>query len=662
MSCNKKGFSGQNYGRTRLNDVIALIGNPNCGKTTLFNSLTGTYQKVGNWSGVTTEKKEGVYVKDKRVKIIDLPGLYSLDANSLDERVVIEYLRKTPPKVIINVIDGTNLERNLYLTTELCALNIPMIIAVNFSDQLENNGIKLDTTKLTSIFSAPVIAISALKGLNVDKLMVESINCCQKANLPEFMRLKAVDTVEKRYSFIEKVVKSVISRKKTRAERFTDRADRILLNKYVGIPIFFLIMTMVYFLSIRIGGFFGQKIIVFFNSIERNLFKFLTNKGCSQWIVSLSAEGIVNAIGTVAGFLPQILILFALLTVLEECGYAAREAFLLDRIFRSFGLSGKSFIPMMLGCGCTVTGIMSTRTIEDTGERTMTVFLTPFMPCGAKTAVFGWFSSVLFGGSAIIATAMYFLGIVAVIVFGWILKRFKWFSAKNSVFTLEIPMLRFPSIKDVLYVLLEKTKDFVMKAGLIVFVFSVALWALRNLGVSGYTNGNVEQSFLYSIGNLIKPVFYPLGFDGWQASVAILSGVFAKEAVIETFELLAVDITKVFINPWSVYSFTAFILLSPPCAASIAAAYRELNDLKKITVMIIFQTFAGYLVALIINLIGILFSRSSGLILSVIIAIIILLALIFAVKRLKKTPCNGCNRCCKNGDNKCKEQGKPFTT
>lgn len=645
-----------------MNDVIALIGNPNCGKTTLFNALTGTYQKVGNWSGVTVEKKEGLYAKNKRVRITDLPGLYSLDANSMDERVVVSYLKNTPPKVIINVIDGTNLERNLYLTTELCNLNIPMVIAINFSDQLKKNGITLDTGRLSRTFNAPVIAVSALKNENLDQLVVQAQNARLSPKIPTLLTYRGEDLIKSRYAFIENLVNDVIKRKPIRADELTERIDKIILNKYLGLPIFILIMTLVYFLSIRLGGFVGKGITTVFDTIGQGVKGWLVGREVPQWIISMLCDGIIRAFGTVCSFLPQILILFALLAVIEESGYAARTAFLLDRLFRSFGLSGKSFIPMMLSCGCTVTGLSSTRTIENVDEKRMTIFLTPFMPCGAKTAVFGWFSTVLFGGSAIIATSMYFLGIVSTIVFGSLLKKLKIFKTTNGLFALEIPMLRFPSVKDVKSVLLEKTKDFMTKAGLIVFVMSVLLWALRNIGVNGYTNGNTEQSLLCCVGKAISPIFKPLGFDSWQASIAVIASAFAKEAVVETFEMLSVDLQTVFSTPLGVYAFSAFVLLSPPCTASVAAAFRELGSIKWLIFMIIFQTAAAYIVALTINLLGIALYGSSDLILSLIIAIITLSLVIIAIKKLKKTPCvKGCKGCKNNGDKKCQDRGKRFT-
>ena len=631
-----------------MNDIIALIGNPNSGKTTLFNMLTGTYQKTGNWTGVTTEKKIGKLKKDKSIKIVDLPGLYSLSTYGEDEKAVIDYLKSTPPKAIINIIDGTNLERNLYLTTELIQLNIPLVIAVNMADELNKNGIKLDENKLSNMFDAPVVPISALKNINIDKL-VQVAKTIKKRDFNQKYNFK---NAQARYKFIEDNLKTVIVKKQTKAEKFTLKADGVLTNKFLGFPIFFAVITAVYFLSMKIGGAFGGKISLAFDNCSNSLSMYMRAQGVGEWLVSLVCGAILKGMGAVCAFLPQILILFALLTLIEQSGYASRIAFILDRFFRAFGLSGKSLIPITVACGCTVSGLMATKTIENKSEKRMTIFLAPFMPCGAKTAVYGWMAYEFFNGSALVASSMYFLGIICVAVFGSILKRVKPFKDDGGEFILEMPTLRYPSLKDLLLTLWEKTKDFLVKAGSIIFLVTVCLWILNNFGFYGYTAGNVENSFLYMIGNWFKFLFYPLGFGNWQATVAMLTSILAKEAVVESLTMIAISPQTLFLNQYSVYAFMAFLLLSPPCVASLATAKRELKSTKWLAYMIAFQFVSAYMVALIINGIGILISYSSGLILSVIFVIIILIAMIVVIRLLfKKGKCFGCRAC--KGKEKC---------
>lgn len=633
--------------------TVALVGNPNCGKTTLFNSLTGARQKVGNWSGVTTERKEGEYLKNKSVKLIDLPGLYSLNTKSSDEQVVTDYFKVNKPNAIINVVDGTNLERNLYLTTELFELNIPLVIAITFSDELKKNKMQLNANLLSKILGVPILLVCAFNGENLDLLITSAINNKNKPVPP-------IDdkSINSRYKFIENTVQRTLVKKTTQTERFTEKADKILLNKVYAFPILIVIVTLVYFLSIRIGSFLGEYLSNFFNGLAISAKEALEIINTPKWITSLLTDAIIKGLGLVLSFAPQILVLFALLGVLEESGYAARATFIIDRLFSSFGLGGRSFIPMILGCGCTVTGLMSTRIIEDEGEKRATIFLTPFMPCGAKTAVFGWFSSIFFNGSAIIATTMYFLGIISVVAGGKILKKLKIISLGEGSFVMEIPLLRAPRIKNILYVVLEKIKDYLGKAGLIVFVVSVFLWALRSLGVTGYVGEEVEKSFLYLIGDKLKIIFYPIGVADWRGSVAVISGIFAKEAVIETLGLLAENPQNLFHNPFSVYAFCAFVLLSPPCAASIVQAYRELKSIKWLAIMTVFQTIFGYAVAFIINLVGNIVDN--GLIFSFLIAIIITVSVVIAmIALIKKTPCKNCSVC--NGALKCQKKEKRST-
>jgi len=633
-----------------LNKEIALIGNPNSGKTTLFNILTGTYQKTGNWTGVTTEKKEGYYRKDKNIKIVDLPGIYSISSGVAEEKVVVSYLKNNHPNAIINIVDGTNLERNLYLTTELLELGIPIIIAVNMYDDLLKNDIKLNVETMQKVLGVKIVPISALKNLNIDLLIKEVTSDIKTPHGLILSEFSNKETSSKRFSFIESHIKSFLIKKETKAERITQKIDNICTNKFLALPIFFSVITLVYFLSINVGGLLSEYIENLSVSLSGIVRNFLYKRGSFEWVVSLFCDAVINGLGTVLSFLPQILILFALITIIEQSGYASRIAFILDKFFRGIGLSGKSVIPLIVSCGCTVNGIMATRTIENEKERKCTIYLTPFMPCGAKMAVFAFFAYKFFNGRAIVATAMYFLSIITIAISGLILKRFNPFYGTERGFILEMPTYRVPSFKDVFFVLKEKVKEFMLKAGSVILLVSVLLWVLMNFGLSGYTNGKVENSFIYYIGNLIKYIFYPLGFGSWQASVSILTGLMAKEAVIETLEITGA--TAIFNNGFSAFSFMTFVLLSPPCVASIATAKRELNDRKSLCFMLMFQTLIAYFVSLIINFIGLLVNN--GLILCSIIVIITISIVFFTIKILRKRKCKLCKVCVK-GDTRCQK-------
>lgn len=637
---------------------VALIGNPNCGKTTLFNALTGTYQKVGNFAGVTVEKKDGVYKKDKTLKITDLPGLYSLSADSPDERAVTDYLKNSPPNVVINVLDGTNLERNLYLTCELVGLKIPVVLAVNFCDELDKNGIELFVKELSALFGGiPVIKISALKNTGIKELTEAVKNAkVPKTDGVSVLKPKTASghSEKKFYGFIEQNIDKIIKKKETRAEKFTRRADGILTHKYFGIPIYVAVVIFIYFAAQTAGGASGGCISAAFIRVENSVKTALLAAGAAEWASSLTCDAVIKGFGTVLSFLPQILVLFLLLSIVEESGYAARAAFNFDRLFRKFGLSGKSLLPLTASCGCAVTGIMASRTIESEGERRATIFLAPMMPCGAKTAVFGWFAGVLFGGSAIVAASAYFLGVFAVAFFGGILKKIKPFRGSGEDFLLEMPTLRAPSVKDVFFVLLEKTKDFLFKAGTVIFTASVVLWVLKNVGFCGYTGGDTQKSFLYFIGDKLKYLFYPLGFASWECSVAIISGVFAKEAVVETLALLSKNPAALFPTQFSAYAFLAFVLLSPPCISALSVAKRELKSAKLFAFMLVFQFSAAYAVALTVNFAGNILIRaancSSGLLFSFAIVIIISAAFVTIAVRAFRGGCKNCvkRKSCKN--------------
>ncbi len=626
---------------------IALIGNPNSGKSTLFNLLTGAKQRVGNFTGVTVEKKTGKYKKDKRVEFVDLPGLYSLSGGSLDEKVVIDYFKSQKPTAIINVIDGTNLDRNLYLTCELLNLGIPLVVAVNFCDQLKSNGVYFNATELSKRLGVKVVEISALKNTNIDKLIKQAVN---EREIP-----KPIKSEKGYYSYIDLITKAVINRIPLKSEIISNKIDGVLMHKYLGLPLMFLAVFFTYFLSFRLGGIFSKPIENHFDKFSTNLSILLNAKNVSPWLIDLLCGAVVKGVGGVLGFLPQILILMLFTSVMEESGYSSRIAFNLDRLFRFVGLSGKSVIPLTVSCGCAVTGIMATRNIDGDGERKATVFLSPMMPCSAKTAVFGWFSKVLFNGSAMVATSMYFLSIITVVVSGRILKKFKAFRGEGN-FILEIPTLRTPSIKNISISLLERTKDFLIKAGSVIFLVSLGLWCLKSFGLSGYVGENVSGSFLYSLGNILKYLFYPLGFTSWETAISVISGIFAKEAVIETLEIVSSNATMLFSDKFVAYAFQAFILLSPPCMAALAVARRELKNNKTFCLMMAFQFIVAYLVAFIINVIGKIIIYGNGLILSVFIGIIIAILVVRCVIRLKK-PCKNCDK----GVCKCQKKKRCMT-
>jgi len=611
---------------------IALIGNPNCGKTTLFNALTGSYQKTGNWTGVTTEQKSGVYKKDKTIKIIDLPGLYSLDTNSEDERVVLRYLNKNKPRAIINIVDGTNLERNLYLTCELASLGIPTVIAVNMYDELLRNGITLSIERLKNLFGVPVVPISALKGTNIDNLVQVVIKARKPLKSPNLSTYNAKTLIESRYKFLEDNISGIISKNKTKTHTATDKIDKIILNKYLCLPIFFCVLTIIYYLSIKIGGLVGEQVLKSFNNLATHIEVQFLLKDVPIGLTNFVCDAIIISLGSIFSLLPQILILFMLLCILEQSGYSARIAFVFDKIFSMFGLSGKSIVPMLVSCGCTVAGINATRTIESTKERRATIFLSPFMPCGAKMAVFGYFSYAFFNGNAFIASSMYFVSIICVAIFGLILNKLKILGNDNGGFILEIPSLRMPSIKDVWCVLIEKTKDFLLKVGTTILILSILLWLLKSFGISGYVNDNVESSFLFSIGNFVKFIFYPLGFSSWQASVSIICGIFAKEGIVETLHLIAVSPKNLFGSGFSAYAFMCFILLSPPCISTLITAKKELVSKKLFVFMLIFQFISAYIVAFIVNLVGIIINHLNILIFCLIIGIIISIVLLIKIK------------------------------
>lgn len=639
---------------------IALLGNPNCGKTTLFNLLTGLNQKVGNWTGVTVDEKISPYLKDKSILICDLPGVYSLKPNSLDEKVVSDYFKSTPPDVIINVVDGTCLERNLYLTVCATTLNLPMIVAVNMADQLEKNGVKVDYARLSKLFGVPFLPISALKNTNVDTL----IDLAKKGVKSPVNLLEKNETFYDKdiYSFITKTLSQCTCLTKTRAEKITQKIDNVITHKVFGLPIFFAVLTLIYFISSMVGGFFSEQTSAFCNGLNAMLSNAMLTSGVSNWLVGLICGACLKGIISVICFLPQIVILFALMGILEYSGYMARVCFITDRLLCKLGLGGKSLIPLALSCGCSVTGLMATRTIEDNMERQVTIFVAPFMPCGAKMAVFSFISQTFFNGNALICASLYFLSIFVVALTSKLINLFNVKSgrSKDKTFILEMPVLRVPSLRSILSVILQKSKEFLIKAGTVIFAVSIVIWLLTNFGISGYVGLNIQNSFIYLIGNSIKYLFVPLGFGKWQPSVAVLMGLLAKEAVVETLSLTALDILSLFDSGFSAYAFMVFILLSAPCVSAIAQAKRELASSKKLFVMLLFEFIVAYIMALIINTFGMIYIAHKNLIFCLSACIIIIVLTVKAFKSVVNFKCMSCANCSR-GDKKCRNSKRNTT-
>lgn len=688
------------------NITIALAGNPNSGKTTLFNALTGSNQYVGNWPGVTVEKKEGKYKKDSNITITDLPGIYSLSPYTLEEVIAREYLLNESPDVILDIVDGTNLERNLYLTTQFMELGIPVVIAINMMDVVERNGDKIDIDELSRKLKCKVVPISALKGDSVFDAAEIAIEEAKKGrNVPlhifsgevehalahieeacihgmdddrqRFYAVKLFERDEKilkqlnlsdetirhiekdivhveehfdddaeaiitneRYEYIEKLLKNVYIKKSENKLTVSERIDKVVTNRILALPIFAIVMWGVYALSI---GTIGDWTVGFMNDtlfgewIIPSVTAFLENIGCAQWLVSLVSDGIVGGVGAVLGFVPQMFILFFLLSILENIGYMARIAFIMDRIFRKLGLSGKSFIPMLVATGCGVPGIMASRTIEQDRDRKMTIMTTGFIPCGAKMPIVGLIAGALFGGSPWIATLAYFIGIGAVVVSGIILKKTKPFAGEASPFVMELPSYHMPVASNVLRATWERGWSFVKRAGTVILAASVIIWVLNSLSFeSGFhyiTESNGGASVLEVLGSLIAWLFVPLGFGNWQAAVATVLGLVAKEEVVGVFGSLSKMLASA--NPeaaadllgamegevsnialigqeffggskLSGLSFLIFNLLCAPCFAAMGAIRREMNNAKWTWFAIGYMTVFAYAISLIVYNIGML--------------------------------------------------------
>ena len=704
--------------------TIALAGNPNSGKTTLFNDLTGSSQYVGNWPGVTVEKKEGRLKGHKDVVIQDLPGIYSLSPYTLEEVVARSYLVKERPDAILNIVDGTNIERNLYLTTQLIELGIPVVVAINMMDLVRKNGDKIDIVKLGQELGCQVVEMSALKGQGSMEAAKAAVAAAQEKKAGEHphvftgsvehaiahieesisgkvdsasLRWHAIKLFERdekeleevqldpalkahieahiadcekeldddaesiitnqRYAYISRVVERSVRKKAAKhALTASDKIDRIVTNRILALPIFVVVMWAVY--TIAMGGTpvsIGTMATDWTNDVLvgewicGNLGAWMESIGCAAWLTGLVVDGIVAGVGAVIGFVPQMLVLFFLLSILEDVGYMARIAFIMDRIFRRFGLSGKSFIPMLVATGCGVPGIMASRTIENDRDRKMTIMTTGFIPCGAKMPIIGLFAGALFGGSSWIATSAYFIGVAAVIVSGIILKKTKLFAGDPAPFVMELPAYHIPSAKNVLHSTWERGWSFIKRAGTVILASSVVLWFLQGFGFVDGVFGMVEDnnaSLLASIGNVVAPIFAPLGFGTWQGAVATFTGLIAKENVVSTFGVLYgfAEVAEDGAEIWSLlagdftaltaYSFMIFNLLCAPCFAAMGAIKREMNNAKWTWIAIGYMCGFAYVVAMIVYQLGMLFSGHFGV--GTVVALLLLAGLIYLLLRKNK--------------------------
>jgi len=660
-----------------MNIKFALAGNPNCGKTTMFNALTGANQYVGNWPGVTVEKKEGKVKgnKEDNITVVDLPGIYSLSPYTLEEVVSRDFLLNEDPDVIIDLVDATNIERNLYLTTQLIETGVPVVVALNMADLIEKRGLKIDTKRLSMVLGCPIIETSALKGTGLKELIAEAVKVAKQGEhqLPGAIfseKLeKAIDTVvptlsetiaankkrwyavkttidalrkdleteldddmesivtDGRYTYIQKIISTTVEKPKEKLT-ISDKIDKIVTNRFLGIPIFLLIMYIVYYISVTTVGTFVTDWTndVFVVAIQDAVSGFLSSVGASGLLSAVIVDGIIGGVGAVIGFAPQMAILFLFLSILEDCGYMVRIAFVMDRVFRYFGLSGKSFIPLLIGSGCGVPAIMASKTIEQDNDRRLTIMTATFIPCGAKLPVIALLGGVMAGKVAgweaggMIAPAMYFLGIVAVLVSAIILKKTKPFSGKPAPFVMELPEYHIPSVKTVLLHVWERLKAFLIKAGTILVVACIVIWFLSTFGFEGGSFGMVDDtanSLIAVIGNVIAPIFAPLGFGNWQSVASSLTGFSAKEAIVSTMGVLAnvagdtedavnvaAGVAQWFPTAMAALSFLIFNLLDSPCLAAISTMANELNDRRWFWFAIIFQNVFAYAVSLMVYQIG----------------------------------------------------------
>ncbi len=673
---------------------IALAGNPNSGKTTLFNALTGSNQFVGNWPGVTVEKKEGKIkgytTKGEEAILVDLPGVYSLSPYTLEEVVSRNYLVGEKPDAIINIIDGTNLERNLYLTTQLTELGIPVIVAVNMMDLVKKNGEELDIERLGKDIGCKVVEISALKGEGIDQLAQRAVaiakgnkktvpahkfeGCVEHAiahieealtghvdaTMERWYAVKLFERDEKvreslhlqadllqhiendiiacekemdddsesiitgeRYNYIGSIIEDCYKKRVKKQMSASDKIDSIVTNRFLALPIFAVVMFLVYYIAVtKVGGPLTDwtNDVLFAEWIIPGAQSFFESIGCAEWLTGLLVDGVISGVGAVLGFVPQMLVLFLLLAFLEGCGYMARIAFIMDRVFRKFGLSGKSFIPMLIGTGCGVPGVMASRTIENDRDRKMTIMTTTFIPCGAKLPIIALIAGALFDDAPWVAPSAYFVGIAAIICSGIILKKTKMFAGDPAPFVMELPAYHIPTVGNVLRSTWERGWSFIKKAGTIILLSTIFVWFAQGFGFEGGSFGMVEDmnnSILASIGSAIAWIFNPLGWGDWKAAVAAITGLVAKENVVGTFGILygfaevngdnGIEIWGTLANamtPVAAYSFLVFNLLCAPCFAAMGAIKREMNNTKWFWFAIGYQTLLAYVAALCIYQIG----------------------------------------------------------
>ena len=692
---------------------VALAGNPNCGKTTLFNGLTGATQYVGNWPGVTVEKKEGKYKEDKDIKITDLPGIYSLSPYTLEEVVSREFLLNGNVDVVLNIIDGSNLERNLFLTTQILELGIPTVVAINMLDVIEKRKDAIDYKKLSQELGCPVLPISALKNTGIQELMAEvkkaantkysikniyagkvlnalntietSLPASIEANRRFFYAVKlferddkieaaiqtkadanVIEAVEKsmdddsesiitdaRYTYITSVIKDCYKKGSKEVLTTSDKIDRIVTNRVLALPIFAVVMWFVYYISVTTVGTFvtdWTNDVLFGEIIPPAVDSFLTSIQCADWLHGLIVDGIIGGVGAVIGFVPQMLVLFFFLAILEDCGYMARVAFIMDRIFRKFGLSGKSFIPMLIGTGCGVPAVMASRTIESDRDRKMTIMTTTFIPCGAKMPIIGLIAGAIFHGASWVAPSAYFVGMAAVIISGIMLKKTKLFAGDPAPFVMEMPAYHTPRAVNVLRSMWERGSSFIKKAGTIILLSTIVLWFLQGFGWEKGAFGmvdDIDHSILSSIGQTFAWIFSPLGWGDWKAAVASVTGLIAKENVVATFGQLYgfAEVAEegnefwgqlsASFTPLAAYSFMVFNLLCAPCFAAMGAIKREMNNTKWFWIAIGYQCGFAYVCSLIVYQLGSLINGVSfGF--GTIVGFILLIGLIYLLFRPSK--------------------------
>ena len=692
---------------------VALAGNPNCGKTTLFNGLTGATQYVGNWPGVTVEKKEGKYKEDKDIKITDLPGIYSLSPYTLEEVVSREFLLNGNVDVVLNIIDGSNLERNLFLTTQILELGIPTVVAINMLDVIEKRKDAIDYKKLSEELGCPVLPISALKNTGIKELMAQvkkvagtkfsakniyagkvlnalntietslpsSIEASRRffyavklferddkieaaikskadANIIEACEKSMDDDSESiitdaRYTYITSVIKDCYKKGSKEVLTTSDKIDRIVTNRVLALPIFALVMWFVYYISVTTVGTIvtdWTNDVLFGEIIPPAVDSFLTSIQCADWLHGLIVDGIIGGVGAVIGFVPQMLVLFFFLAILEDCGYMARVAFIMDRIFRKFGLSGKSFIPMLIGTGCGVPAVMASRTIESDRDRKMTIMTTTFIPCGAKMPIIGLIAGAIFHGASWVAPSAYFVGMAAVIVSGIMLKKTKLFAGDPAPFVMEMPAYHTPRAVNVLRSMWERGSSFIKKAGTIILLSTIVLWFLQGFGWEKGAFGmvdDIDHSILSSIGQTFAWIFSPLGWGDWKAAVASVTGLIAKENVVATFGQLYgfAEVAEegnefwgqlsASFTPLAAYSFMIFNLLCAPCFAAMGAIKREMNNTKWFWIAIGYQCGFAYVCSLIVYQLGSLVNGGSfGF--GTVVGFILLIGLIYLLVRPSK--------------------------